>query len=193
MTKAMTESELKRVLRAAVADPDDGFEDRLAALAVKDGLLDVAYATFDSPLGTGVVAATPTGIVRVGLPNEASEAVVEELAHVLSPRILEAPGRLDAERRELDEYFAGKRHEFDLPIDWTLARHGFYRKVLDLLREIPYGQLQPTVRWLPGPAAPARTGRPAAPVARTRCRSSCPATASCAAAGASATTAAGPR
>jgi len=141
MTKPIDESELKRVLETAVSNPDSGFEERLAARAMKEGVLDVAYATFDSPLGTGVVASTPAGLVRVGLPNEAPDAVVEELAHVLSPRILEAPRRLDAELRELDEYFAGKRHEFDLPIDWSLARPGFYRKVLDQLREIPYGQL----------------------------------------------------
>ncbi len=142
MTRAIDEKELRRVLSQTVAVPSEGgFETRLAERAMSEGVLDVVYTTFDSPLGTGVVAATPSGIVRVGLPNEAPEIVVEELAHTLSPRILEAPSRLDRERRELDEYFAGRRREFDLPIDWTLARSGFYRKVLDQLREIPYGQL----------------------------------------------------
>ena len=142
MTRAINEKELRRVLGQAVDRPaDDGFEARLAELAMKDGVLDVVYATFDSPVGTGVVAATPAGIVRVGLPNEAPEIVVEKLSRDLSPRILEARSRLDAELRELDEYFAGRRNEFDLPIDWTLARSGFYRKVLDQLREIPYGQV----------------------------------------------------
>jgi methylated-DNA-[protein]-cysteine S-methyltransferase len=142
MTRAIEEKELKQVLGRAVDVPaENDFEARLAEMAMKEGVLDVVYATFDSPFGTGVVAATPAGLVRVGLPNEAPELIVDKLAHDLSPRILEARSRLDTELRELDEYFAGRRREFDLPIDWTLAGSGFYGKVLHLLPEIPYGRV----------------------------------------------------
>jgi len=142
MTRAIDDKELKQVLGRAVEAPaKNDFEARLAEMAMKEGVLDVVYATFDSPFGTGVVAATPAGLVRVGLPNEAPELIVDRLARDLSPRILEARSRLDTELRELDEYFAGRRREFDLPIDWSLARSGFYRKVLGQLRDIPYGQV----------------------------------------------------
>lgn len=112
---------------------------RLAARADAEGLLDVAYANLDSPFGTLLLAATPHGLVRVNLPNCDAEETLEELAAKVSPRVLEAPARLDQARRELDLYFAGKLTEFDLPIDWQLA-HGFRGKVQRAIGQIPYGQ-----------------------------------------------------
>jgi methylated-DNA-[protein]-cysteine S-methyltransferase len=113
--------------------------ERFAMRATEEGLLDVAYATAASPVGTVLVAATPRGLVRVGLPNQDPEAVLAELALKVSPRILEHPARLDEARRELEEYFAGERTSFDLPVDWRLAS-GFRRRVLRELAGIPYGQ-----------------------------------------------------
>lgn len=110
----------------------------LAGAAVRDGLLDVAYRTVDSPIGPLLLAATPVGVVRVAFAVEGHEAVLAELADDVSPRILQAPARLDTVAAELDEYFAGRRHRFDVPVDLRLA-HGFRRDVLDHLREIPYG------------------------------------------------------
>jgi methylated-DNA-[protein]-cysteine S-methyltransferase len=95
-----------------------------------EGLLDVAYAKVDSPLGPLVVAATPRGLVRLAYTGtDGEEEVVEHLAGKLSPRILEAPERLDEVRRELDEYFEGRRSGFEVPIDWSLT-HGFTGEVL---------------------------------------------------------------
>jgi methylated-DNA-[protein]-cysteine S-methyltransferase len=105
-----------------------------------EGLLDVAYATVDSPLGPLVVAATPRGLVRLAYTGSRGEGeVVEDLAGKLSPRILEAPERLDEVRRELDEYFEGRRVGFEVPIDWSLA-HGFTGKVLRQTARIEYGK-----------------------------------------------------
>jgi len=105
-----------------------------------EGLLDVAYATVDSPLGPLVVAATPRGLVRLAYTGSRDEEeVVEDLAGKLSPRILEAPERLDDVRRELDEYFEGRRADFDVPIDWSLTR-GFTGKVLRQTARIGYGK-----------------------------------------------------
>lgn len=112
---------------------------RLAARADAEGLLDVAYANLDSPFGPLLLAATPRGLVRVNLPNYDPEDVLEELAARVSPRVLEAPAKLDEARRELDLYFAGKLTEFDLPIDWRLTR-GFRGKVQRAINRIPYGQ-----------------------------------------------------
>jgi methylated-DNA-[protein]-cysteine S-methyltransferase len=104
------------------------------------GLLDVAYATVDSPLGPLVVAATPRGLVRLAYTGSRDEGeVVEDLAGKLSPRILEAPERLDDVRRELDEYFDGRRVDFEVPIDWSLT-HGFTGKVLRQTARIGYGK-----------------------------------------------------
>jgi methylated-DNA-[protein]-cysteine S-methyltransferase len=117
------------------------FVDRLAAKANEEGLLDVAYATVDTPLGTGLVAATPKGLVRVALPNEEVENVLARLARDVSPRVLEFPGRLDEARRELDEYFEGRRSRFELPLDWRRRHPGFYRRVLRATARVPFGDV----------------------------------------------------
>ncbi|WP_329059585.1 methylated-DNA--[protein]-cysteine S-methyltransferase [Amycolatopsis sp. NBC_01480] len=111
---------------------------RLAGLAQRDGLLDVAYRTVDSPVGPLLLAATEEGLVRVAFSVEGHDDVLAELAGAVSPRILAAPARLDPVARELDEYFAGRRRAFDLPLDFRLSK-GFRRSVLTHLAEIPYG------------------------------------------------------
>jgi methylated-DNA-[protein]-cysteine S-methyltransferase len=110
-----------------------------AARAEAEGLLDVAYARADSPFGPLLLAATPRGLVKVSLPAYDPEETLEELAARISPRVLEAPSRLDEARRELDLYFDGKLTEFDLPLDWQLTT-GFRRKAQQAIARIPYGQ-----------------------------------------------------
>jgi methylated-DNA-[protein]-cysteine S-methyltransferase len=112
---------------------------RLAERAADESLLDVAYATTDSPFGTLLLATTPRGLIRVGLPNQNAEELLDDLATRISPRVLEAPAQLDEARRELDLYFEGKLTEFDLPLDWRLSKD-FRRKVLRAIARIPYGQ-----------------------------------------------------
>jgi methylated-DNA-[protein]-cysteine S-methyltransferase len=111
---------------------------RLAAAADRDGILDVAYRTVDGPVGPLLLAATERGLVRVAYASEDHDAVLRNLADKVSPRILHAPARLDAAARELDEYFAGNRRDFDVPLDWRLSA-GFRSTVLHHLREISYG------------------------------------------------------
>ncbi len=113
----------------------------LEAAAAGSGALDVAYRTIDSPLGLLLVAATERGVVRVAFASEDHDAVLEGLARRLSPRILRAPARLDAAAGELDEYFAGRRTAFDLPLDLSLSK-GFRREVLEHLRAIGYGRTE---------------------------------------------------
>jgi methylated-DNA-[protein]-cysteine S-methyltransferase len=112
---------------------------RLAARASEEGLLDVAYTTADSPFGPLLLATTPKGLVRIGLPNQDADELLVDLATRVSPRVLESPTQLDQARRELDLYFAGKLTEFDLPLDWRLSKD-FRRKVLRAIARIPYGQ-----------------------------------------------------
>jgi methylated-DNA-[protein]-cysteine S-methyltransferase len=106
-----------------------------AALAAADaeGLIDVAIARTDTPIGTLTLAATPTGLVRVGFEREL-DTLAAELASTISPRVVELPRRLDDVRRQLDEYFDGRRHRFDVPVDLRLSG-GFRRTVLELLYE----------------------------------------------------------
>jgi methylated-DNA-[protein]-cysteine S-methyltransferase len=111
---------------------------RLVAAADAEGVLDVAYRTVPSPVGDLLLAATDLGLVRVALGGERPDAVLAELARDISPRVLLAPARLDAVARELDEYFAGRRRGFDVPLDLRLAR-GFRRVVLEHLRAVAYG------------------------------------------------------
>ena len=112
---------------------------RLAGQAEAAGLLDVAYRTADTPVGTLLLAATTAGLVRVAYASEDHDAVLAALAARVSPRILNAPGRLDTVARQLEEYFAGTRRRFDLPLDLRLAT-GFGRVVLSRLPAIGYGQ-----------------------------------------------------
>ncbi len=112
----------------------------LARRAADAGLLDVAYGVADSPLGPLTVFVTPRGVARISYAHEAVEEHLEEAAARLSPRILSAPERTDAARRQLDEYFAGRRRGFDLPIDWSLTS-GFTRRVLQATAAIPFGQV----------------------------------------------------
>ncbi|HWP32908.1 MAG TPA: methylated-DNA--[protein]-cysteine S-methyltransferase [Solirubrobacterales bacterium] len=112
-----------------------GFPARAAA----EGLLDVAYAEVDSPFGPLLLATTPRGLVRVSLPAYGREETLEELAARISPRVLEAPERLDGARRELDLYFDGKLTEFELAIDWQLTG-GFRKRVQQAIARIPYGK-----------------------------------------------------
>ncbi len=132
-------------LFAALPEQDDAAQrrlaDRLAAAAEQAGVLDVAYRTFDSPVGSLLLAATERGLVRVAFDREGFDVVLTRLATAVSARVLRAPARLDDAARELDEYFAGRRDRFDLPLDLQLA-HGFRRLVLDHLREIGYGHTE---------------------------------------------------
>ena len=111
---------------------------RLAEEADAEGLLDVAYRTMDSPVGPLLLAATPAGLVRVAFELENHDEVLVELSTAISPRILRSPRGVDDVARQLDEYFAGRRRVFDVPVDLQLAR-GFRRAVLEHLRDIPYG------------------------------------------------------
>jgi methylated-DNA-[protein]-cysteine S-methyltransferase len=111
----------------------------LADHADSEGLLDVAYTMSDSPFGPLLLAATPRGLVKLSLPGHDPEEALEDLATRISPRLLEAPMRLDQARRELDLYFQGKLTEFDLPLDWQLSRD-FRRRALRAIDRIPYGK-----------------------------------------------------
>jgi methylated-DNA-[protein]-cysteine S-methyltransferase len=111
---------------------------RLSRRVVAGRLADVTYAPAESPFGPLLVAATKRGLVRLAFPEEGIDSVLESLAQLLSPRIVEAGDSLDPVRRELEEYFDGRRREFDLALDWTLVG-GFGRKVLRATSEIPYG------------------------------------------------------
>jgi methylated-DNA-[protein]-cysteine S-methyltransferase len=119
--------------------PDAAALPELGAAATEARLLDVAYATLDSPLGRLLLAATPRGLVRLAYldSEEQEDVVLEQLAAHVSPRILASARRLDEPRRELDQYFAGGRSRFEVPLDWQLTR-GFGRRVLRATARVPF-------------------------------------------------------
>jgi methylated-DNA-[protein]-cysteine S-methyltransferase len=132
-----------RDLFASISDVDPETTARLhaalIAAASADGLLDIAYRTIDTPVGPLLLAATDKGLVRVAYEREGHDRVLETLANRISPRILRAPERLDKVARELDQYFAGTRKRFEIPLDTRLSS-GFRRDVLSHLPEISYGK-----------------------------------------------------
>ena len=111
---------------------------RVSERAAAEGFADISYAPVDSPFGTLHAATTKRGLVRIAFPEESVESVLERLAQSLSPRIVQAPASLDLLKRELEEYFAGRRHEFGIPLDWSLTGP-FGRRVLKMTAAIPYG------------------------------------------------------
>jgi methylated-DNA-[protein]-cysteine S-methyltransferase len=137
-------NDLERRL-AGAAPPDlpldlDAVRDQLARRAADAGLLDVAYGSVDSPLGPLTVVVTPRGLLQVSYVDDLADAQFQTIAERVSPRILAAPQRTDDVRRQLDEYFAGHRRSFEVPIDWRLTR-GFAGEVLRATADIPFGSV----------------------------------------------------
>ena len=131
----------RRLTRGVAPELDVGrLGEELGRRALDAGLADVAYGSMDSPVGELLVAVTDRGLVRVAFASEPDDEVLEELAARVSPRVLRLPGRTDAARRELDEYFAGDRRRFDLPLDWSLVR-GFAQGVLRATASVPFGSV----------------------------------------------------
>ena len=114
----------------------------LTAVFAGAGLIDVAYAIDETPVGRLLLAVTPRGLVRVAYLDAGGDEdrVLAELAGRISPRVLAAPARLDGPRRELEEFFAGRRRSFETPIDWLMTRVGFPRRVLRATSRIPFGE-----------------------------------------------------
>ena len=138
------EAQLRSTLGRGVAEAWAAARPELAPAAAAAGLLDVAYAIEPSPVGELLLASTPRGLVRIAYLDRdalAADAVLVELAAGVSPRVLAAPARLDPVRRELDEFFTGRRRRFELALDWRLIGAGFAGRVLRATARIPYGSV----------------------------------------------------
>ena len=159
----MSTREIEQRLREA---PGGAFDEaaaraaaRFAADAAAEGLADVAYAEVDSPFGPLLVAVTRRGLVRLAYPDEDRDHALSQLAVRVSPRIVEAPAKLEEVRRELDAYLGRRRKGFELPIDYALTR-GFVRKILRATAKIPYGEVS-TYRVVAARAGNVRASRAA--------------------------------
>lgn len=137
------EPDVSALLAATSADQEmmARLHGKLEAAAAREGLLDIAYTTIDTPVGSLLLAATDKGLVRVAYDSEGHDKVLATLAGKLSPRILRAPRKLDVAAHEIDEYFAGTRQVFDLTLDLSLS-NGFRQLVQRHLPEIAYGRTQ---------------------------------------------------
>jgi methylated-DNA-[protein]-cysteine S-methyltransferase len=122
-------------------------------------MVDIAYTEIDSPFGPLLIASTRRGLVRLAYPNEDRDDALDQLAARVSPRLLEAPAKLDDVRRQLDAYFEHEIQDFDLEIDYALTK-GFTRKVLRATARIPYGEVS-TYRLIAGKAGSPRGSRAA--------------------------------
>jgi len=153
------EADMERMLRAPLQAPAPEPPSIVEAAAAAE-LLDVAYARLDSPVGTLVLASTPQGLARLAYVEDGhEELVLQDIAARLSPRMLSAPRRLDEPRRELDEYFAGRRRRFELTLDLRLLSE-FTRRVLTATAAIPYGEVS-TYRQVAAAAGSPRGSRAA--------------------------------
>jgi methylated-DNA-[protein]-cysteine S-methyltransferase len=135
----MNANELRRLASgAAGADGAARARTGLVDAAAASGLLDVAVGAVESPVGDLYVAVTPKGLARVSFASEERDQVLAQLADRLSPRVLESRRATDHVRRELEEYFEGRRTRFELAVDRRLIR-GIARDVLRATSRIPFG------------------------------------------------------
>ena len=151
-------SDIRKALRAdrtASAPDTRAFVGR----AADAGLIDVAYATTDSPFGPLLVAVTPAGLVRLAYPDQRPDDVLDDLAARVSPRVLESPAQLDAVRADLDDYFEGRSRRFRTRVDWSLTS-GFGQRVLRATAAIPFGRVS-TYRDIAAAAGSPRGSRAA--------------------------------
>ena len=115
--------------------------DEVVRRARRAGLVDIGYASVETPVGRLLVASTREGLVRLAFPEEREDDVLDELAATLSPRVLESASMTDAVRRQLDAYFAGRLRGFRAKVDWALTPPGFFRRVLEATARIPFGSV----------------------------------------------------
>jgi len=139
MSTKTTPEEMIRSVAQADAGAAEAAARRFAERAAADGLVEVAYATTDSPFGPIILASTDRGLVRLNLPRYDADEFLARLSQEISPAMLELPARFDPIRRQLDDYFEGRLKKFDVPLDWQLV-HGFQEKVLRRTYAIPYGR-----------------------------------------------------
>jgi methylated-DNA-[protein]-cysteine S-methyltransferase len=112
---------------------------RFREAAAREHLLDVAYDLVDTPVGKLLVAATERGLCRISYDVE-PDRELDSLARAFGVRVLRSGRPIDPARRQLDEYFAGKRQRFDLAVDLKLQAD-FNRRVLRELARVPYGEV----------------------------------------------------
>ncbi len=135
----MSEDILRRLRAADLEGASRRAAEALAGPARARGLVDVSLGTVDSPLGPLTVFVTRDGLLRVAYPDERLDRVVDEVAEVVSPRVLEDPLGTERVRRELDAYFEGRLRRFHVAIDWAFVPQGFFRRVLQETARIPFG------------------------------------------------------
>ena len=112
---------------------------RFREAATEAGLVDVSFDVADTQIGPLLLAVTERGLCRISFDPE-PDRETETLARTFGVRVLRAPRELDSVRRELDEYFEGRRRDFDLPLDLR-GREGFSRDILERLSKVPYGEV----------------------------------------------------
>jgi methylated-DNA-[protein]-cysteine S-methyltransferase len=112
---------------------------RFREAATEAGLVDVSFDVADTQIGPLLLAVTERGLCRISFDPE-PDRETDTLARTFGVRVLRAPRELDPVRRELDEYFEGRRRAFDLPLDLR-GREGFSRDILERLAKVPYGEV----------------------------------------------------
>jgi methylated-DNA-[protein]-cysteine S-methyltransferase len=132
----------------------DTLDRRFRDAAVAARLLDVSFHVTDSPVGPLFLARTDRGLCRISYDPE-PDRLTDELARHFGTRVLRSPRALDPAVRQLGEYFEGRRHTFDLPVDLR-GRTDFSRVVLEELAHVPFGEVTTYG------ALAARAGRPRA-------------------------------
>ena len=137
----MTDFE-QRLVASAAGPLASSYPPDISAALEQSGHADVVYMVEDSPVGRLLLAASDRGLVCLHYVRDDAELErsLATIASKLTPRVVAGKRRLERPRRELDEFFAGRLHDFDIPLDWSLVKPGFTRRVLEATARIPFGE-----------------------------------------------------
>ena len=115
--------------------------ERISDEAIDHQLVDAWFSSVATPLGRLLVVATPKGLCRIAFDSESEDRVLEQVAAGLGPRIMASVKSTAAARAELQAYLEGDLSSFETPVDLSLVRTPFGRRVLRAAQRIPRGRV----------------------------------------------------
>src|SRR3989454_6206140 len=118
----------------------DEAREHLITRAKREGLVTVGYRVVDSPLGPLWIAVGPRGVLNIHYGAEPSPLELRRIVRAYGPGVLPDARRVDDVARELDQYWSGKRRDFDITVDLSPLTP-FQQKVLAATARVPYGEL----------------------------------------------------
>ncbi|CAN5301546.1 methylated-DNA--[protein]-cysteine S-methyltransferase [soil metagenome] len=117
------------------------FLEKVANSAIQEGIADIVYSEFDTPLGRLLVARSDKGVCLIAYPGESQHALLGRLSTSLSPRIVLSQEALAKTQAIIISYLEGHTSSIDIPVDLSLVTSEFGRRVLDNVSLVARGRV----------------------------------------------------